>query len=203
MGMRTTTPTIKPGTPFSRAVAIVGIASGLVAILGLGVVAWINYNGWRKGRDKYPILAWFIGWLAITGIVSALSAFAILGGSRVSDFGEQATIIMAVGAVLGTLATWWYDQVRADRPTLKELAGPAARPMLPTLLKIVGLVLATAGIGLAVYYFATTLFPPDWTLRASLWLVLGGGGLYFWATYGFPAPTAPPNRPDETHTLRR
>jgi len=43
----------------------------------------------------------------------------VVGPHRVWNYGGVGTTVMLVGAFLATDATWYYDQVRADFPTLK------------------------------------------------------------------------------------
>jgi hypothetical protein len=181
-----TAPRTKPGTKFSRAIAISGIFLLASPFLFLGAISWFNYNGWMNGRDRYPIVAWFSAWFGISGVFSIAVAYIIAGSSGVDRFGGVGTVIMLAGGVVGAAATWWFDQAAAVHPTLKDSGGSeAGRPLFLELLRIVGLMVAGIGIGLAVVSFVTNLFPEDSTLRASIWLVPVGGGLYFVATYGF------------------
>jgi hypothetical protein len=181
-----TTGTTKPGTRFSRAVAVGGILLLASPFMFLGAISWFNYTGWMKGRDRYPIVAWFSAWFGLSAVFSIAVIYLIAGGNAVDRFGGVGTIIMLVGGVAGATAMWWYDQSAAERPTLKVApSSRLSRPVLVVLLRIFGLTLAAVGVCLAVGSFVVDVFPADATLRTSLWLVLAGGGLYLTATYGF------------------
>lgn len=107
------------GTQFSHTIAIIGIVAGFIAIIALGAIALYNYNGWKKGRDKYPIVAWLVGWLAIIAVTGVLTTLLIGGPSLVDKTGGTGTLIMAVGAPLATYWTWLYDRAHASHRTLK------------------------------------------------------------------------------------
>jgi hypothetical protein len=115
------------GTRFSRGIALIGVVIGFIAIVLLGAVALLNYNGWKKGRDRYPILAWLIGWFGIVGIVSYLAVYLAVG-SRVSDYGGLGSVVMVVGATVGTFLTWRYDLAHAEHPSLKRGRNDPAPP---------------------------------------------------------------------------
>lgn len=128
-GIATAPSEIRVGTPFSRFVAIVGIIVGFIAILGIGVLSLLNYRGWKAGLDKYPVLAWIVGWLALSGLGGVLVIVVFAGWSRVDDYGGAGTLVMVIGSVAGTILTWRYDQRHAAFPTLKlKSASTPPRP---------------------------------------------------------------------------
>jgi hypothetical protein len=107
------------GTRFTRGLAIAGIVIGVAGIIGLGLLAWWNYDGWKKGRDRYPFISWYVAWLGIVGVLHFTITLIVVGPHRVWNYGGIGTAVMVVGAFLATDATWYYDQVRAEFPTLK------------------------------------------------------------------------------------
>jgi fatty acid desaturase len=116
---------ITVGTPFSRFVAVVGIVVGFIAILGIGVLSLLNYRGWKAGRDRYPVLAWLVGWFALSGIGCFVAVLALAGWSRIGDYGSAGSLAMVIGSLVGTVLTWFYDQRHAPFPTLKLKSGSA------------------------------------------------------------------------------
>ena len=111
------------GTSATRGLAIVGIAIGLLLVVGFGLLAWWNYDGWKKGRDRYPLVAWYIAWLGIIGVAHFVVTLAVVGSDRVWDYGGIGTVVMVVGAFLATDVTWYLNETRADSPTLKPRRG--------------------------------------------------------------------------------
>lgn len=67
---------------------------------------------------------------------------------------------------------------------------------LSTVLKMTGLALVAAGVGMSVYN-VVRVFPPEWTIRASVLLTAIGFVVYF-SHYLVrrPAATDAPSRPD-------
>jgi hypothetical protein len=84
-------------------------------VVGFGVLASWNYDGWKKGRDRYPLIAW----LGIIGVAHFAVTLAVVGPDRVWDYGDIGTVVMVVGAFLTTDVTWYLNETRGDRPTLK------------------------------------------------------------------------------------
>jgi len=107
------------GTRFSRAVALTGVVIGFVGILALGALALFNYNGWKRGRDRYPILAWLVAWLGIIAVAGISLTAVFFGPGRIDDFGGWGSVVMVVGSPIATFLTWRYDQAHANVPTLK------------------------------------------------------------------------------------
>lgn len=79
---------VQVGTPFSRAIAVIGIVAGFIAMIVLGAIALYNYNGWKLGRDKYPIAAWVVGCIAIIGVTGVLTTLLIGGTALMNRTGE-------------------------------------------------------------------------------------------------------------------
>jgi H+/Cl- antiporter ClcA len=121
--MGSSSPTV--GTPFTRGLAVAGIVLGMIGLLALGLLAWWNYDGWKKGRDKYPLLAWYVAWFVIIGVIGVLVTLLIGGWQRVSADGGIGTAVMFVGAFLATDVTYYFNEVKADVPTLKTARGQA------------------------------------------------------------------------------
>ena len=113
------------GTRVTRGLAIAGIAIGLLLVVGFGLLAWWNYDGWKKGRDRYPLIAWYIAWLGIIGVAHFAVTLAVVGPDRGWDYGGIDTVVMVVGAFLATDVTWYLNETRADDPTLKPRRGSA------------------------------------------------------------------------------
>src|SRR5207344_913486 len=86
------------GTRFSRAVALTGVVIGFVGILALGALALFNYNGWKRGRDRYPILAWLVAWLGIIAVAGISLTAVFFGPGRIDDFGGWGSVVMVVGS---------------------------------------------------------------------------------------------------------
>ncbi len=101
--------------------AVIGILVGLILFVVPGLYAIYVWDGWQRGRIRYPGLCWFLAWMGIGGFAFAMVS-GPLGLAAGTDVSKSIALVasLACGA-LGTLGLARHYRLHAERePQARE-----------------------------------------------------------------------------------